>query len=89
MIFASEKLENLDNLVNAVANMTINGVIYELNTATTSDAQFEFASNTDKITHTRNGDTHQKVLSSRMIRIFHEDMSVFSPPTDTKIGTNN
>ena len=38
-IFASEKLENSDNIVNAVTNMTINDVKYELNTATDSDSQ--------------------------------------------------
>ena len=50
--FASEKLENSDYLVDAVANMKINNVGYELNAATASDAQVEFLSNKDKFTHT-------------------------------------
>ena len=44
-IFASEKLEILDKLVDAVVNMTINIVGYELSAATVSDAKFEFVSN--------------------------------------------
>ena len=38
-VFASEKLENSDDIVDAVSNMTINDVRCELNTATASDAQ--------------------------------------------------
>ena len=58
-IFASEKLEKLDNIVSAVANITINDVGYEFNRETASDAQVEFASDLDKINHTSNKDTHQ------------------------------
>ena len=47
VIFASEKLENPNKLVNTVTNMRINNVGYELNTATTSDTQVEFASDPD------------------------------------------
>ena len=47
-IFASEKLENLDKLVDVVSNMAIKDVGYELNTETASDAKFEFASNSEK-----------------------------------------
>ena len=57
-IFASDKIGNLDDLVDAVANMTTNDAGYELNISTTSDTQVEFASNLDKITHISNGDTH-------------------------------
>ena len=39
-ILASEKLEILDDLVDAVVNMTINIVGYELSAATVSDARF-------------------------------------------------
>ena len=37
-ILVSEKPENSDKLVDHVANMKINGVGYELNTATASNA---------------------------------------------------
>ena len=63
-IFASKKLDILDNTVDAVVNMTINDVGYELNIETASDAQVEFAIHPDKSTHTRNRDNHQKLLSS-------------------------
>ena len=88
MIFASEKQENLDILVKAVVNMKINDIRYELNSATTIDTQVEFGSNPDKITHTRNGINHQKLLSSWTIRIFREDISVMTPLVDPKIGAN-
>ena len=68
-IFASEKLENSDDLVDEVANMTINDVRHQLNAVTVSYTQFKFASNTDTITHTRNRITHQKFTK----------ISLFSP----------
>ena len=49
VIFASEKLENSDNLVDLVANMEINNVRYDLNTATASDAQVEFVRYPEKL----------------------------------------
>ena len=82
MIFVSEKLENSNKLVNTVANTRINDVRYKLNAATTSDAQVEFASDPDRITHTNNGITHQHLLSSRMIEIRHGEVSVLDPPMD-------
>ena len=72
MIFASEKIDNSNKLVNAVAYMTINNVRYELNAAFVSDAQAKFASNPDIITHTSNGITHKNLLSRCTIRIRHE-----------------
>ena len=48
-ICASEKLENTDELFDAVANMTINDVRYELNTTIASDAKVEFASDQEKL----------------------------------------
>ena len=45
----------MGELVNAVKNMTINDVGYDLNKATTSDAQVNLASDTDTVTHTSNG----------------------------------
>ena len=66
-IFASEKLEKPDELVNAVKSMTINSIIYELNTATVSDAQVDLAINPDTVTHTSNGIIDQKLLSIQTI----------------------
>ena len=43
--------------------------MYDLNAATASDAQVEFASDTEGITHTNNRINHQNVLIIRMIRI--------------------
>ena len=88
-IFASKKLESSKEIVNAVANMTINNVGYELNAAIVSDAQVEFVSNLDGITCTKNGITHQNLLGSRMINIQHEEFSVLPPLADTRIGENN
>ena len=79
-VFESEKLETLNKLVKAVANMTINDVEYDLSAETASDAQIEFVSNPDGITHINNGINHKNLLSSKMIRIQHEEVSVFSPP---------
>ena len=58
-----EKLENLDELVDPVMNMKMNNIGYELNAVTASDAQVEFASDTDTVTHTSNIVTDQKILS--------------------------
>ena len=69
MIFASENLENPDDLVDAVVNMTINDVGYELNTATTGDTKVKLPGNSYGITHTSNKTNHQMFLSSRTIRI--------------------
>ena len=66
MIFTSEKLEKLDKLVNAVKNMTINNTGYELNTSAASDAQGDFTSNPDTVTHTSNKNW-KKILSCRTI----------------------
>ena len=71
-IFASEKLENSNNLIKSVTsfkNMTINDVGYELNTVTASDAEVKFTSDPDRITRTNNGITHQNILSRQMFRI--------------------
>ena len=89
MIFASENLENPDDLVDAVVNMTINDVGYELNTSTASDAQVKFARDPDTITCISNVINHQKLLSSRTTGVFHKDISVFLIPMDPKIGANN
>ena len=69
--------------------MTINDVRYELNNATASDAQVEFASDPDEIIHTSNGDTHKKLLRRRMIGICNKDISVLAPLMVTNIDVNN
>ena len=69
--------------------MKINFVGYKLNSATASDAQVEFASDPDGITHNSNGITHQNLLSSWMIEIRHKEVSVLSPPMDPRIDENN
>ena len=74
----SEKLENSNALVNTVANITINNVIYELNIATTSDEQV----NPNRI-------THKTVLGSRKNGILHEEVPVLYPLKDPRIFVNN
>ena len=88
-IFASEKLENSCNIVDAFKNMTIHDDLYELNTETASDAQVKFSINPDKSAYTSDGITHQKLLSSRTIGIFNEYIYVLPPPTYPQIGANN
>ena len=85
-MFASEKLESSDEIVNTVKNMTITDVGYEFNAVTASDARVKPASDQDKITHTSNGITDQKLLSSRTIGICHEDVSVLLPLKQLGIG---
>ena len=54
-IFTSEKLDKLDELVDAVNNLTINDAkYYESNTATASDEQGDLTSNPETVTHTSN-----------------------------------
>ena len=88
-IFASEKIENLNELVKAVArleNMTINNVRYEFIAATASDTKVEFASNLDVINHTKNIITDQNVLSSLIIRIQHKGFSILPPPMNPTVS---
>ena len=85
-IFASDNIENSDELVNAFANMIINDIRYEINAATLSDAQVEFAGDPDKITHTSNGITRRKSFNSRTIGIRHKEVSVFPPLVKPRIG---
>ena len=70
-IFASEKLENSDNLVDAFANTIINNVEYELNAATASDAQVKILINSEKFI---------------TIRIRHKEVSFLPPPMNLTIG---
>ena len=53
-IFASEKLRILDKLVDAVKNMTIKGVVYELSIATVIDTQVDLEIDPYTVTHTIN-----------------------------------
>ena len=81
-IFTSEKLEKSDKLVDAVNKMTINDVGYELNTATTSDAQIDLARDPDTVPHSSNGTMDQKLLSSRTIG----EVSDLFPPSNPRIS---
>ena len=64
VIFTSEKLDKLDNQVDAVENLKINNAeYYSSNTLTASDSQGNITSNQETVTHTSNGNSEQKVLS--------------------------
>ena len=82
-IFTSEKLEKLDELVDAFKNLKINDAGYELNTATASGAQGNCTSDPDTVTHTSNGVLDQTLLSCRTIG----EVSVLHPPTNLRIAT--
>ena len=56
VIFTGEKLDKLDDLVDAVNNLTINDAkYYESNTATESDTRGNIKCNPETVTHPRNG----------------------------------
>ena len=70
-IFTSENLDKLDELADALKDVTINNYeYYELDTATASDKQGDpkhdlkkfthTSNNKEKVTDTRNGDFEQK-----------------------------
>ena len=80
-IFTSKKIEKSDKLVDAVKSLTINDARYELNTATTSDAQGHLTSNIDTVTHTSNRILDLKLVSYRTIR----EVSVSPTPTNPSI----
>ena len=55
-IFTSEKLDESDELVDAVKNLTMNDAeYYESHTATVSDVQGNFTRNPETVTHTSKG----------------------------------
>ena len=81
-VFTSGKIEKSNNLVNAVNNMAINDVGYELNIATVSNAQVHLTSNPDTVTHTSNRILDQKVLICRTIG----EVSVLPPPTNPRVS---
>ena len=87
-IRTSEKLENLNDLLNAVVHVTINKVAYDITAVNTSDAQVKYASDPDRIIHTSNGITHQNLLSSRTIRIRHKEVYVLPPLSYPRIVLN-
>ena len=87
--FAIEKLENSNELVNTVVNTRIKDAGYELNPVTMSDTKVEFSSDPDGINHTKNRITHQNLLSSRIIGVQHEEVSVLTLPKAPRIGANN
>ena len=66
-IFTNENLDKLDNLVNAINNLTINDARYELNKATASDAQGNLTNSSDAVTHTSNRILDETLLSCRTI----------------------
>ena len=79
-IYISEKVDKLDELVEAVNILTINDAkYYESNTATASDAQGGIVRNPETVAHNSNGNetvTHtsnvnfeQKLLSNRTIPV--------------------
>ena len=79
-IFISEKLDKLNELVDAVNNLTINNTKYfESNTATASDAQSDLTHNPETATctsncnetvhHTSNGNFEQTILSNQTIPV--------------------
>ena len=85
-IFTSEKLDKLDELVDAVNNLTINDAkYYESNTATASDVQGYLTRNPETFTHTINGNEtvihtsnggfEQKLLSNRTIPVLPLSMN--------------
>ena len=61
-IFTNDKLDKLDELVDAVKNLKINNAkYYKSNTATASDAQGNLICNPETITHTGNGTFEKKI----------------------------
>ena len=55
-VLTSDKLKKLDEIVNAINNLTINDArYYESNTATKSDVKGDLTRNPETVTHTSNG----------------------------------
>ena len=80
-IFTSEMLENSDELVDSVNNLTINDPKhYKSDTVTASDAQGDLTRDSETVTHTSNVFFEQKLLSCRTI-------PVLSPPTNSDTTT--
>ena len=82
-VFTREKLDNLDKLVDAIIDLTINDSIYELNTTTASDEQGDLTNNPDIVNHTSNVIFDQTLFSFWTIG----EVSVLPPPTNLSIAT--
>ena len=90
-ILTSENLDKSDELVNVINDLKMNDSRYELNKATSIDAQGNLMSNTYTVTHTSNYPdtvTHninkiwdQKLLSGRTIG----EVSVLPPPKNQRL----
>ena len=75
-IFTGENLDKLDELVDAVHNLTINDAkYYESNTVTVSDAQDDLTRNLETITYTCNGNFEQRLLSYWTIPVLPPEMN--------------
>ena len=70
----------MEELVNAINNLTIKDSEYELNTTTTSDAQGNLTSYQDTVTDNSNGISDKKILSCRTIG----EVSILPMPTNLK-----
>ena len=69
-IFTSEKLDKLDEKVDAVKKLKINNSkYYESITGTAGDVQGDLTRNMETFTHTSNGSFEQKILSYRKIPV--------------------
>ena len=76
------QINESDNIINKVANWTINDTGNYSNGATASDVPVQFAGNSAVI-------YHQTLLSGRMIGIRHEEVPVLVPPMEPSIIANN
>ena len=72
----------MDEIFDAVNNVTINNVGCELNRKNASDAQANLASGPGTVTHNRNVTVDQNLLSCRTIG----EVSVLIPPTNPRIA---
>ena len=75
MVFTSEKLDKLDELLDAVNNLKIDDAEYYWSiTATASDTQGDLTRILDIVTHTRNGNFEKK-LSNQTIPVLPQVMN--------------
>ena len=94
-IFTSEKLDKLEELVDAVKNLTINDAkYYESSTATASDTQGDLTSNPETVTHTsdvifetnpvgtKKSDSNISPLESTPVGAKTSDLKKPTPPTE-------
>ena len=76
------KSEILEDLINQVANSTINDVWKDSNGATVSDVQVQLAGDLDEI-------SHQKLLSDQVIGVRQEEFLVLVPPKEPIVIVSN